>query len=244
MNINSLSFPIVLGLLLNLTGCSYAFDQLGITKQSPLTPAKIQSSAFSEQLVSFEVVKSLSLRTCLDCHTEGSRSMNTPEKVLAQKDKILNSIYNNSMPPRAGGYQPLTACEKQVLETWLEDQNNNRPSTQKVKDLALCGDAEAPKAQAPTDFANLEVTFENLKTKILTPKCLSCHTTETAKKTLLETTADLEKFLGESAETSLLYNITVPGSAKRFMPPKRSGIQALTEAEVKFLKKWIESSRN
>lgn len=244
MNITSISLPITLGLLLNIVGCSYAFDQLGITKQSPLTPTKIQSSAFSEQLVSFEVVKSLSLRTCLDCHTEGNRSMNTPEKVLAQKDKILNSIYNNTMPPRAGGYQPLTACEKQVLETWLEDQNNNRTSTQKVKDLALCANTEAPKASAPTDFASLEVSFENLKTKILTPKCLSCHTAETAKRTVLETPADLEKFLGESAETSMLYNISVPGRAKKFMPPKRSGIQALTEAELTYLTKWIESSRN
>lgn len=96
-----------------------------------------------------------------------------------------------------------------------------------------------------TDFKNLEVSFANLTKEILAPKCLSCHTTETAKKTVLEDTEHIEMkgLLKETAEDSVLYQVCVPGMNKRFMPPKKSGIPALTEDELEYLKKWIESDR-
>ncbi|WP_295900589.1 c-type cytochrome [uncultured Bdellovibrio sp.] len=225
-----------------LTGCSYALEEVGLFKTSDGLP-KVGAFQFADQKVSFEVVASVSMRTCLECHATGNRSMNTAEKVLAQKDSILGAVNKESMPPRSSGYKPLTACEKQILETWIEDQTHNRIEVQKVKDLPACAGLEAPKAKPKTDFKTLELSFENLKTEILAPKCLSCHTTETAKKTVLE---DLEhinakELIKETAEDSLLYKIVVPGMYKRFMPPTRTGIAPLTADELDYLKRWIDS---
>lgn len=230
----------VLGL--TLTGCSYALEEVGLFKTSDSLP-RIGAFQFADQKISFEVVTSFSMRTCMECHATGNRSMNTAEKVLAQKDSILGAINKESMPPRSGGYKPLTACEKQILETWIDDQLHNRLEVQKVKDLPACAGAEAPKAKPKTDFKTLEVSFENLKTEILEPKCLSCHTTETAKKTVLEDVAHINEkgLLKEKAEDSILYQITVPGMYKRFMPPTRTGIAPLTADELDYMKRWIES---
>lgn len=227
-----------------LSGCSYAMEEAGLFTTSGRHP-NLGSLQFAEQKVTFEVVKAASLRTCLECHTEGNRSMNTPEKVLALKDNILSTIQKGTMPPRSSGYQPLSSCDRQILETWLDDQTHDRSPSLRVKDLAPCGNTEAPQSKPKTDFSQLEVSFANLSKEILAPKCLSCHTTETAKKTILEDVAHIEAkgLLAEKAEDSVLYQICVPGMNRRFMPPKKSGIPALNADELAYLKKWIESER-
>lgn len=240
----SLWILLVIPALFNF-GCSYAFEELGVYKNSiPGTP-KIGALEFADQNISFDVVKATALSTCLECHTEGNHSMNTPEKTLAQKDKILSEIQEGAMPPRSSGYKALSDCDRQILETWMDDKVHDRISTQKVKELSACGHIEAPKAKPKTDFKTLELTFENLKREILAPKCLSCHTTETAKKTNLEDIEHINarNLLKETAAESALYQVCVPGLNKRFMPPKKSGIPALAEDELEFLKKWIESER-
>lgn len=237
-------FLAILGL--PLVGCSYPMEELGLFKTGGLEVKGF--SKFQNEKVSFDVVKSTALSTCLECHTSGGRSMNTAEKVLAQKDAILGAINKGSMPPRSAGYKPLTACEKQILETWIDDQVRSRSDVQKVGELSNCGDAEAPVQKPETDLATLELSFENLKKEILGPKCMVCHSTETAKRTILETVADLHKhkLLAATAEESVLYQVTVPGMNKRFMPPQRGNtmLAPLTEAELSYLKRWIEAGAN
>lgn len=228
--------------LVVLSGCSYAMEELGVFKTTDGLP-KVGALQFAEQKISFDVLKATALSTCLECHTGGNRSMNTPEKVLAQKEAILNAVHKDSMPPRASGYKPLGACDKQILETWIDDQTHGRKDSPRVKDLAACTDAEAPKTKPKTDFKTLPLSFDNLKTAILAPKCLSCHTTETAKRTILEDMDHIrqKELVKEKAEDSVLYQIVVPGMNKRFMPPARSGIPALNAEELDYLKRWIEA---
>ncbi|MNL49552.1 hypothetical protein D3C87_1724960 [compost metagenome] len=47
-----------------------------------------------------------------------------------------------------------------------------------------------------------------------------------------------------TADESLLYQVTVPGRVKYFMPPKDKGIAPLTEEEQDYLKRWIEAGAN
>ncbi|WP_374033319.1 hypothetical protein ACES2I_11000 [Bdellovibrio bacteriovorus] len=234
-------FLAVLGL--SLVGCSYPMEELGLFKTGGLEVKGF--SKFQNEKVSFDVVKATAMSTCLECHTSGSRSMDTAEEVLAQKDSILSVINKGTMPPRSSGYQPLSACEKQILETWIDDQMRSRSDVQKVGELSNCGEAEAPVQKPKTDLATLELSFENLKKEILAPKCMVCHSTETAKRTILETVADLHNhnLLAASAEESVLYQVTVPGMNKRFMPPQRGKtiLAPLTEAELSYMKRWIEA---
>ncbi len=228
------------------TGCSYPMEELGLYKTTKDILGDLGNlSKFSEEKITFDLVKRTAMSTCMDCHSKGAVAMGTAEQALNLREAILEVVQTDMMPPRKTGYSPLSACEKQILETWMDDQVNNRTSTVKVKDLSACGGVtEAPKPKQLTDFATLELSFENLKKEILEPKCLSCHTQETAKRTVLETAQDLFSKPGlitTSAETSVLYLIVVPDAYKRFMPPVKSGIAALTPEETDYLKRWIES---
>lgn len=228
---------------LSLAGCSYPMEELGLFKNSgtELSFAK----AFQNKELSFEIVKQTSLRTCLECHASGARAMGTATQVLAQKAEILDVIQSGAMPPRSGGYSPLSSCEKQILEIWLEDQLHNRVSTQKVGDLSACAGAEAPKEKVKTDLKKLELSYANLKKEILQPKCMVCHTAETAKRTVLDEVENLHdrNLLAETAEDSILYQVTVPGMNKRFMPPQRGKtiLPPLTAEELDYMKRWIEA---
>lgn len=234
---------------LSLTGCSYALEELGLFKTDGSGLPQIGSfAAFRDQSVSFEVVKATSLRTCQECHASGSRAMDTAAKVLAQKDSILGAVQRETMPPRSAGYKALNACEKQILETWLDDQTHDRKDVQKVKDLAACADAEAPKEKPATDFKALELSFENLKAEIFNAKCMVCHSKETAKRTVLDDLQVIKEkgLIKESAADSVLYQIVVPGMYKRFMPPQNGkyGIKPLTPEETDYLKRWIDAGVN
>lgn len=231
-----------------LSGCSYGMEEVGLFKTGPDGLPRLGVAEFADQKISFEVVKSVSLKSCLQCHTSGGNSMNTPEKVIALQDRILEQINLGTMPPRSSGYKELTACEAKILETWLEDQKHNRVTEQKVKDLSACAGLQAPKEKPATDFKNLELSFANLKQEIFAPKCLSCHSAEKAKKTNLEDLAHINEreLIKEKAEDSILYKIVVaPGidtpKGKRFMPPTRSGMPAMTADEIDYLKRWIEA---
>lgn len=218
-------------------------EELGVFKTGgPSLP--ILDMKFQNEELSFEVVKSTALQTCLECHTSGSRSMDTAEEVLAQRESILTVVHKESMPPRSGGYSPLSSCEKQILETWIDDQIQSRTQVQKVKELSACATAEAPKKKTKVDLKALEVSFDNLQKEILQPKCMVCHTTESAKRTILETLEHIKghRLLAETAEASVLYQVTVPGMNKRFMPPQRGKtiLPPLTADELDYLKRWIE----
>ncbi|MFS4461198.1 hypothetical protein [Bdellovibrio sp. HCB2-146] len=229
--------------LLGLSACSYTMEELGAFKTGGRLPRVFDVTQFSDKVVTFEVVTATSLSSCLQCHTTGSKSMNTAEKALALRTEILDSVQSGSMPPKSSGYRQLNECEKQILETWYEDQVAVRTPTRKVKELSHCGNMVPEKPKDPTDFSKLELTFANVTKEILAPKCLSCHTEEAAKKTVLETYTVIKDqgLLEATAEESLLYKVTVAGMAKRFMPPKNKGIPPLTPQESDFLKRWIDA---
>lgn len=234
-------FSILLSLSV-LSGCGYPMELLGVYKVSDNLPGGFNAGAFANKTVDFEVLKVTALSSCLNCHTTGGHSMNTPDKVIAQKSEILESIQKGTMPPKSSGYKPLGECEKQILETWLEDRTQARAPSRKVGELSKCADAAPVKPKPPTDFATLELSYENLTKELLAPKCLSCHTDETARKTVLDQYSLLsaQMLLAETADESMLYKVTV-GTAKRFMPPKNKGIDPLTDAEKDYLKRWIEA---
>lgn len=270
-NSKLLTIAIFLGAL---SGCSYALEEVGLFKTGTPQLDLLDVGTFAESRITFDLVKSSSLKTCQTCH---SAEMDTAEKVLVQRADILAEVQSEEMPPRSRGFQPLTACEKAILETWIEDQIQGRTEILRVKDLAACGgtDLESPKptpvptpVPSPepqpkpqpepepqpepipeplppedTDLGELELSFANLKRVILEPKCLQCHTAQTARRTILDDLSVIEAqgLLAATAADSLLYRVTVPGLSNRPMPPRRPGLSPLTAAEVDYLKRWIES---
>lgn len=237
-----LAFFSILIALSTFIGCGYPMEMLGVYKVTDRLPGGFNAGAFADKPVDFEVLKVTTLSSCLNCHTTGSYSMNTPEKAMGLKSEILESIQQGTMPPRSSGYKQLSECEKQILETWFDDQIQTRAPSRKVGELSKCSNVAPAKPKPPTDFATLELTWANLTAEILAPKCLSCHTEENARKTVLEqySLLNAQGLLAETADDSMLYKVTV-GTAKRFMPPKNKGIDPLTDAEKDYLKRWIEA---
>lgn len=224
-----------------LTSCSYTLGELGMYGDGK-TPT-ISLAQMSEMDLNFETVKKISLSTCLECHASGSHAINTPEKLLEHKNEVLESLHNKTMPPKSSGYSNLSECEAKILETWIEDRTHNRSTVFKVKDIPACVGAKPPEPKPKTDFATLELNFENLKREILAPKCLSCHATDSpGYQYALD---DLERMKGNeliaaTADESLMFQVTIPGRVKYFMPPKKSGLHPLTAEESDYLKRWIE----
>lgn len=126
------------------------------------------------------------------------------------------------------GALPKEAANKAGLKTKGTEKTETPPSEE---------------TKQPLDLDSAELSFVILKSEILEPKCLRCHTEENAKMTVLETYQDLKDndYLTGAAEESLLYQVCVPGMAEKFMPPKRSKIPALDEKELSYLKRWLDA---
>jgi uncharacterized membrane protein len=242
-----ISLFLFLGTILSetLTGCSYALQEAGLypaSKNTASPKGKSNAEKFSDQKITFEVVKVTALVTCLECHTSGRNAMATKEQFLAQKDLIRLEIENNEMPPKSSGFKLLSECEKQILETWIEDQDKNLESV-KISELSKCTNTNSPEKIEKPDINTLSVSFENLQKYILAPKCLSCHSSETREGDIvLESIQSLQdgQVIASTAEESLLYRIVLPGK-KGQMPPAKSGLPRLTDDELNFLKKWIDN---
>lgn len=246
---------------MSILGCSFPLEQVGLFKTGAGLP---EVNAFSnDALITFEVVQERSLKTCNQCH----EFTKTSDKVIANQGEILariNTSGSGLMPPPSKGYRPLTDCEKQILVTWLDDQKVGRTSP-KISELSFCATqttepAPQPQPQpsaSPTatpvpevvDFATLEVSFANLRKHILEAKCLRCHTPQESDQAEGKVRTDLttesaiqsQELLDTTVEKAVLYQVVVPGLNKLFMPPTRSGLPALTEPEVDYLKRWILS---
>jgi len=208
---------------------------------------KAIQKSFGDSLISFDVVTQTSLKNCLKCHSTGNHAMRNPEQVLAQKKDILESIHSDKMPPKTSGYPALSACDKMILETWMDDQTQSRQSPLKVNELSACGNIEAPRAEPKTDFKTLPLSFDNFKNEILAKKCYSCHTDEhPGYETDLVDLQDIKDrdMIGATAEDSLLYNVLIQGRSKYFMPREGSGREPLTAEEIDYVKRWIDAGAN
>ncbi|MNK77674.1 hypothetical protein D3C87_972820 [compost metagenome] len=237
----NLGFLFSLFFVFALTSCSYTLGELGLYNDDKV--AGISLAQMSEMDLNFETVRKISLSTCLECHTTGNHSIDTPAKLLEHKNEVLDSVRNKTMPPKSSGYAALNECETKILETWIEERTQNRSVVSKVKDIPACAGAKPPEPKPKTDFTKLPLSFENLQREILAPKCLSCHATDSPGYQYalddLERMKDNELILA-TADESLMYQVTIPGRVKYFMPPKKSGLQPLTDEERDYMKRWIE----
>ncbi|XGC79604.1 hypothetical protein ACES2L_09725 [Bdellovibrio bacteriovorus] len=238
-------------LVLSLTGCTYGLEEIGFYKTGGLKfdDIDVLKNKYADQEVNFELVKNLPLSTCQRCH-----SMTDEEKVFGMREKILATVEAETMPPRSGGYSPLTECEKQILRTWIDDKLHERTQLLTVKELSACGNVKQSETPKGVDFKTLEVSFENLKTHIIDQKCLKCHVV--GKKTVLENLEGLKasvkqilvpKDPASPVESTPLYRAVVPPldnpTAPPRMPPARASLAPLTADEVEYLKKFIQANQ-
>ncbi|MBO9667158.1 MAG: hypothetical protein J7501_10130 [Bdellovibrio sp.] len=201
-------------LALSLSGCSYTMEEIGLFKTGGTLLNSGKINPFSESVIDFYVVKNTALKTCLDCHNGRGMNLGNEDEVFAMRATILDEVHSGSMPPVNKGYQPLSSCEKKILEVWLDNKTTSR-APQRVKDLYECGGSATQPTPAPTvtpqptvtptpsptpveppteqepqpDLGQLELSYKNMRAAFFDAKCLNCHssTAKRPKEPIMET---------------------------------------------------------
>ncbi|WP_142700667.1 c-type cytochrome domain-containing protein [Bdellovibrio sp. ZAP7] len=131
-----------------LSGCGYAMEEMGLFKTGEIILKAPKVNEFSESLIDYYVVSKTSLKTCMDCHSSKAPILDTEERVYNVRDDIMATVEAGDMPPRRKGYEPLTACELKILQSYFDNKTNNR-AAQRVKEIPECKSATKP-TPAPT----------------------------------------------------------------------------------------------
>ena len=183
------------------------------------------------------------LNQCVDCHSgETSPTITTLSETRQDIGEIWNQVSQGSMPPMQESYVPLTKCQLAALKKWIDlGMPETSPNTIAELPECLSDDTNTPIEKMP-------LNYETLKTKILGPRCVSCHcagTTCDANTILFEPYQSLvsdpfPKWSAPAATSRVLRSIT--RTDKFRMPPPTDSIP-LTTMEIDFITRWINAGK-
>lgn len=197
-------------------------------------------------------------KRCTSCHgTDGGVSLES----FAEARKHLTSINvavfaKQSMPPRG---KRLTPEEFELLAAWIDmgaPQNPLKPQppvepppTQvdpppaPVDPPTVPVDPPPPPPPPPT---GLQPTFESIMKVIVKPKCIECHNPDGQAdlfpmETLEEWLDPFTKIIIPGDVESSLFIRSVRPTARKIMPPKKTGLAPLTPEEIEIVSQWIRA---
>lgn len=239
-------FRLILGCVLLAScfvGCNSYKAKIQNVDKGPLNVASI-----NYQFVNAQVFEP----HCVLCHglaggNKGDINLETYENVLANLTGIEEAVFiEESMPPKkAGG--PLPAYEKSILRMWIDAGAPKEVA--EVPQNPEPGPTPEPTPEvSPTPIAEPEIvaaTWMDIYTKILEPKCISCHAVgEKAEdyplkdKTYVADPDNLMVIPGDPENSEIYLSIT--RQDKRKMPPPKTNVTLSTQ-EIDAIKNWILS---
>ena len=219
-----ITFSFIVGLSFLNSGCSYRHEKESQTEIS-----------YSQELlgkVSYQLInKKILMPKCVLCHGHsGGVSLETYAEVYGYIDKIKEVSITTSSMPKAP-YPSLNDEERTLLATWIKAG---------APENALGGsDTEMPPANE-----RLLPTFASIKKNILQNKCLVCHSPgNDGEDVSLNSAEDMinsprDIVIPGDPDSSELVLSVLP-TARKIMPPKRSGISQLKPEEIEIIKQWI-----
>jgi cytochrome c553 len=216
------------------------------------TPAPVPPGV--PQFVGDHVIQKVVLGVCLHCHDAGGKQpqLNSIALIKSNIKNIVADVTADDMPSPRKGDKPLSACQKAILNKWVELQTP-RTSTVSVASLPECAVARAilelpvaaPLQPGIRAIGDEQVNYQTFLARVLTPKCLKCHSVDSTSK------AKDILFFPYSAITSRARLFAPPGASSRFvrlvtrtdngrMPPLDDG-EGLDQDQVAFVIKWIDA---
>jgi len=202
-----------------------------------------QGSFSSDSLITFDLIKNGTLQNCQACHS-GSQApdLSTFATTAQQIQRIIIRTNDNSMPPANMGYTSLSACQKALLQKWM-DLGTPETSTVNVGSVAECQGANLGEPINLIPIAQLPLNYNNLLTRILQPKCTMCHS-PTGNMPDLQFYPYSTLMLKSSKWAAPGKSSTVyKECANQTMPPKNSGISPLTTDELSYVERWINAGK-
>lgn len=221
-----------------LAGCNYRINKSNDPAEGALS--------LSEP-VSYEAIKSYSLRTCMNCHAgQKTPDLSTLENIKTNITKINSSIEISKMPPASDGYLPLSQCQKDVLAKWIE-LGFPEVSGVLVGQIPSCQNSFGPPVLTPILLAPLN--YETLRSRILGPKCLLCHVSDSSDWEAAQVpfspyaalVSESGKYWKAPAIKSKVYKEIT--NVDDGMPPPDADpkIPRLTDDEITFVQRWIDA---
>lgn len=208
-----------------------------------------------ESTLDYETITTLSLSSCLKCHS-GSKvpDLSTRENLIANMKSVLASVRDDRMPK--GNNPKLNDCQKDALTAWA-DLGAPERTEQQISSVASCSEIGSGNATTttsttttttlpPPPLDQMPLDYKTVTDRILRPKCMSCHnpdSTSDAVDTLLfpydEITAQ-RSLLGTSSANSKIFK-KVTATDDTLMPPADSDYAHLTDEELTFLQRWLDA---
>ena len=203
------------------SGCNYSLSK---------TPLNfVEGGGSLEQvppgsIVSYQILASTILQPkCLECHSSaggdaGGINLETYANVTGNLGIIKSEVESNSMPKNR---TPLSAKEKEILFTWI-DAGGPKDGTAVTTPPTI---PTTPPTQPQVEF----ITYEMVRTNVLQPRCIGCHSIAGGNKGHV----NLETYENVAALTDIIEKEIVKGS----MP--RPTNKPLTADQKNMILKWI-----
>lgn len=222
-----MKFAAVMMIAFMLSSCSF-FNSEGELQYGP-TPPKILSSKVSFQ----DVMTAVFQPKCIACHgSSGDVNLENYQNARQFLENIRETAIAQKRMPKAP-YAPLTFEELQILSAWLDAGGPENSPTDPPDQTPL-----------PQPEPILEPKFESIRSLVLEKKCTICHKPGgkaqniplLTKEDLLDSPLDIV-IPGNPEESTLM--IVLQEGARKFMPPKQSGISPLTPEQRDNIATWI-----
>lgn len=183
--------------------------------------SRFRISPLLEGKVDYTLVNNLILTPfCIQCHAWANTEEEVLKRIVPGNPKLSTLFLNVDSGRMPQGLPRISQNLINILQKYIEGLSNFPP------------------------LPRLAANFDSIKANIFVPKCLNCHSTGGhASHIPLNTRDDLlnsprELVLPHNAEESGLV-IAVIRTDQRRMPPPESGLPALSENEIFFIKEWI-----
>ena len=226
----------------------------GSTSTPPVTPPVIVLPP--NTLVGEQVIQQHVLAVCVHCHGKGGEmpDLTTLANIRTELGDIVLDVNSDDMPRPALGDRPLDACQKAILNKWVE-LKTPAVSQVTVASLPACttSSTDHPPANPPVtpappvgSLADAPVNYQTFKTHIIDRHCIGCHESSSSSRArgIL-----FQPYTNLVAKQKLF---KTPGAGSRFvrlvtrndkgrMPPMGSSSPPLNDEEVAFVEKWIDA---
>ena len=115
-----------------ISACSYHAESL------PGGGSQPDSALNAEAFISYDLIRTTSLRTCSNCHSGAEEpDLGSLTEIQNNLDLIHDETSSASMPPAELGYKALDACNQAVLDQWLS-MGAPETTTLQVKSIPAC----------------------------------------------------------------------------------------------------------
>lgn len=248
----SLTFQLS-GLILLLSSCTYNFGEISnpVPKIIPNIEKPTPDPLNGTMKVDYNTVREYALNTCKSCHN-GIQSplLNSIDSWKTNGEKVLSAIEGINgikfMPPKEEGYEALNACQVDLVKSWL---NQGAPENSEilVSSLPSC---DKNLNGGEKNILEMPVNYQTLNTKILQPKCISCHNENSGSDAAFsplypyQELAGRRNLIGRNSATSKFVKILASNTESR-MPPfaddSGNPLEALTADELEFVKRLVDA---